>query len=289
MSLLIEAKRYTLAQIVKMSPTTASKWLYWKTFKRALNLQQPQTFNEKLMWIKLFEEPTLKTRYTDKVAVREFLLSEGLGDLLVPTIAIVDRVEDIIFEQLPKRFVLKCSHGSGFTIICKDKSQLDYQKTRQQLAKWMAMDYSLRHAEPHYANIKPRIMIQHFLGNESSKVPIDYKIHCFHGEPKIIELTLERFTPKEQSIMLTPDWRNTHFIEKKFAYDEKQAKPKQLEQLIAVARQLSQEFTYVRVDLYVVDEAIFFGELTFTPVACLNQEIHDQANLEIGQWLMLEQ
>lgn len=289
MSLLIEAKRFTLAQIVKVSPTVASKLLFWKTFKKSLNLQKPQTFSEKLMWIKLYEDHTLKKRLTDKVAVREFILSRGLGELLVPTIAIVDRVEDIIFEQLPKKFVLKCSHGSGFIIICKDKSQLDYQKTRQQLAKWLAIDYSLCHAEPHYANIKPRIMIEHFLGNNTSEVPIDYQIHCFHGEPKIIELTLERSTPKEQSIMLTPDWCNTHYIEKKFAFDEKKSKPKQLEELLEIARRLSKNFTYVRIDLYLVDESIFFGKLTFTPAACLNNGIHDQANLELGQWLKLEQ
>lgn len=288
MSLLIEAKRFTLAQIVKVSPTTASKLLYWKTFKRPLNLQQPQTFNEKLMWIKLFEDSTLKTRYTDKVAVRDFLLSRGLGHLLVPTIAIVDHADDIIFEQLPKRFVLKCAHASGFHLICKDKSRLDYQKTRQQLAKWTAIDYSLRHAEPHYANIKPRIIIEHFLGTESSEVPTEYNIHCFHGEPKIIELVLERNTPKEQSVMLTPDWRNTHYIEKKFTYDEMKSKPKQLEELLAIARQLSKAFTYVRVDLSIVDEAIYFGELTFTPAACLVREIHEQANFELGQWLKLE-
>lgn len=289
MQLLLEVKRFTLAQITKLSPSVASKLLFLKTFKRTLNLQKPQTFNEKLMWIKLFEDSRLKTTYTDKVAVRNIIKSHGLGHLLVPTIAIVDHVNDIIFEQLPKKFVLKCSHGAGFNIICTDKRQLDYKATREQLAKWMAVDYSLRHAEPHYANIKPRIIIEHFLGKENSEIPIDYKIHCFHGEPKIIELILERFTPKEQSIMLTPDWKDTHYIEKKFDYDETKSRPKQLEELLAIARKLSKDFTYVRVDLYIVDEQIYFGGMTFTPAACLDDEIHEQANVELGQWLKIGQ
>ena len=215
MQIYIQAKRFCFAQMVKISPVLASRLLYLKTFKRMLNLQQPQTFNEKLMWLKLYEDSTYKTKYTDKVEVRKYVQVLGFGSTLVPIIQTADRVQDVSFEQLPKQFVMKCSHGSGFTITCTDKKELDFAKTKQQLMKWMETDYSLMNAETHYAKIKPRIIVEHFLRQENGKVPINYQIHCFHGEPKIIELIVERFTPRQRSIMLTPDWKNTNYIEKK--------------------------------------------------------------------------
>ena len=287
MQIFLKAKHYTFTKIVKRSPTVASKLLYWRTFKRRLNLENPQTFNEKLMWLKLYEDSELKTKFTDKVEVRKYISSLGFDNLLVPVIDIADRVEDIIFEQLPKKFVLKCSHGDGFNIICKDKRELDYENTRQQLAEWMATDYSVKNAEIQYSTIKPRILIEHYL-DQPNKVPTDYRIHCFHGEPKIIELTLSRFTPEQQSIMLTPDWQDTHYIETKFPNDVQGSKPKQLEELLKVAKKLSRPFTYVRVDLNIVDEKIYFDEFTFTPAACLDDEITAAANLELGQWLDLD-
>jgi hypothetical protein len=285
---LSEAKSFVFAKIVKRSPIVASKLLFWKTFKRRLNLENPQTFNEKLMWLKLFEDSALKSKFTDKVEVRKYISTLGFENLLVPIIDIADRVEDIIFEQLPKKFVLKCSHGSGFNIICTDKRELDYTETRQRLAKWMATDYSIKNAEIHYSTIKPRIIIEHFMEKTSNIAPIDYQIHCFHGEPRLIELILERYTPEEQSIMLTPDWQDTQYMKKIFPNDVTTFKPKQLDELLKVAKKLSRPFTYVRVDLYIVDEKIYFGELTFTPAACLDNEIHDEANMELGQWLDLD-
>ncbi|MGN7479451.1 ATP-grasp fold amidoligase family protein [Solibacillus silvestris] len=283
MQVLFEARRHVFAKIIKLSPIIASKLLFFKIFKRRINLDNPQTYNEKLMWLKLFEDIEFKVKFTDKVEVRKHMASFGFGNLLIPVIGVFDRVEDIIFEQLPKKFVLKCSHGSGLNIICTNKRELDYKKTKHQLAKWMETDYSLINAEPHYSNIKPRIIIEHFLEQPNGKVPIDYHIHCFHGEPKIIELVLNRFTSEEQSIMLTPDWQDTHYIKKKFAYDETESKPKQIDELLAIAKRISKPFTYVQVDLTIVDEKVYFSKLDFTPAACLNEEINEEANSELGQ------
>ena len=287
MQVLSDAKSFVFAKIVKRSPIVASKLLYWKKFKRRLNLENPQTFNEKLMWLKLFEDNTLKTKFTDKVEVRKYLSTLGFENLLVPIIDIADRVEDIIFEQLPKKFVLKCSHGSGFNIICTDKRELDYKETRLQLEKWMVTDYSIRNAEIHYSSIKPRIIIEHFLEPSSNKEPINYQLHCFHGEPRIIEVILERDTLEEQAIMLTTDWEDTQYMKKKLPNDMAAFKPKQLGELLKIAKKLSRPFTYVRVDLYIVDEKIYFNELTFTPAACLDDEIHEEANIELGQLIDL--
>ncbi|MEK3766882.1 ATP-grasp fold amidoligase family protein [Solibacillus sp. FSL K6-4121] len=283
----LKAKRFTFAQIVKLSPVFASKLLFWKTFKHTLNLGNPQTFNEKLMWLKLFEDVEFKVRFTDKVKMREYMIALGYSHLLVPIIGIFEEVEDIIFEQLPRKFVMKCTHGSGFTIVCENKRELNYEKTRLQLAEMMATNYGLINAEPHYLKIKPKIIIEKYIEPSRSDISNAYKIHCFHGEPKIIELALKRNTRNEQSVMLTPDWADTGYIEKKLPYEISESKPKQLEDLLAIAKKLSKPFTYVRVDLNIVEEKIYFNKLNFTPDACLNIDIHEQANNELGQWLEL--
>lgn len=283
-----QAKRYAFTQIVKLSPIAASKILYWRAFSTRLNLENPQTFNEKLMWLKLFEDVEFKKRFTDKVKAREYLIMLGYSHLLAPIIGIFDAVEDIIFEQLPRKFVLKCSHGADFTIVCENKREMDYRQTKQQLAEMMATDYSLKHAEPHYAEIQPRIMIEHFIEPSTRNGSKEYQIHCFHGVPRVIEVMFDRDTAQQQTMMLTPDWLNTNFIKKKYPYDEIKTKPKQLDELLATAKKLSKPFTYVRLDLTLVDEKVYFNHFTFTPNACLNSEIHEEANLKLGQWLDLE-
>ncbi|WP_274309522.1 ATP-grasp fold amidoligase family protein [Solibacillus daqui] len=288
MKLPIQAKRYAFSQIVKLSPIVGSKLLFWKTFKYRLNLENPQTFTEKLMWLKLFEDVEFKRRFTDKVKAREYMITLGYSHLLVPTIGIFDEVDDIIFEQLPRKFVLKCSHGARLTIVCENKREMDYRQTRLQLAEMMAMDYSLEHAEPHYAMIHPRIIIEHFIEPSTSNVSNEYKIHCFHGEPKLIEATVDCSIPKQQTLMLTSDWQNTDYMKKKSSHDEAIAKPEQLEELLAIAKKLSKPFTYVRVDLKIVDEKIYFNNFTFSPEACLYVNIHEEANQKLGQWLELD-
>lgn len=285
MQMLEDAKQVVFAQMVKQSPIFASKLLFWKKFKHNLNLVNPQTFNEKLMWLKLYEDLEYKAKLSDKVEMRNYITTLGLERLLVPTIDIVDCVEDIIFEQLPRRFVVKCTHGPEFTIICTDKRQLDYPKTRQQLAQWMVMDYSLINAEIQYANIKPQIIIEHFIGPANNEMSLAYKIHCFHGAAKIIELAVKGENSEEQSIMLTPDWQDTHYMKAPFTYEAAQFKPQQLEELLVLAQKISRTSTYMRVDFYIVEEKIYFDELLFTPAACLNAGIHEQANRELGQWL----
>ena len=147
------------------------------------------------------------------------------------------------------------------------------------------MDYSLRHAEIQYANIKPRIMIEHFIVPANNDMPIAYKIHCFHGAAKIIELTVKGEDAEEQAVMLTLDWRDTHYLKAAFAYEKAQFKPKQLEQLVVHAEKISRTSTYMRVDFYIVEDKIYFEKFLFTPAACLNDAIHEQADRELGQWL----
>ncbi|RHW39525.1 hypothetical protein D1B33_01380 [Lysinibacillus yapensis] len=271
--------------LAKLSPKLSSKLLFYKTFGKKLDLKNPKTFNEKLMWLKLNENDELKTKCTDKFLVRKYISKLGYGHLLIDLCNVYENIEDIIFEELPEKFVMKCTHGSGFNIICKNKSGLDQSKTISLLSKWMKTDFSLLNAEPHYSKIQRRILVEKFLEGNEGQLPIDYKLHCFHGEAKFIELIVDRETGLK-SIMLNCDWQVLPYTEHSIKLEEKLKKPEKFEEMIAIAEELSKAFSYVRVDLYYTDK-IYFGELTFTPSACLETVISEEADYQIGQLLDL--
>lgn len=275
--------------VVKLSPVVASKLLYFKVFRRKLNLKAPSTFNEKLMWLKLNEPDELKTQCTDKYLVRDYVAKQCFPELLIDLIGIYERAEDIDFEQLPNRFVLKCTHGSGFNIVCANKLFLDKDYTKKQLNEWLETDYSLYCGEPHYAGIRPRIIIERFIGKRSGQVPTDYKIHCFHGEPQFVEVVLDRDTAQKKHLLFTCDWELLPYTKDALMFDEVCERPMKLGDMLDIARRLSRMFTYVRVDLYAIGVRIYFGELTFTPAACLDTDLLASADRELGRYLHLEQ
>lgn len=160
MSILKRFLRFFFQLLIKKSPLVASKVIYFRTFGKRLNLKNPTTFNEKLMWLKLYEDDSLKTKCADKYLVRDYVRKAGYSRALIDLYKVYESVEDINFQELPKSFVMKCTHGSGFNIICPDKDKMDLQKTIVQLKKWMKMDYSRLAAEPHYSKIKPRIIVE---------------------------------------------------------------------------------------------------------------------------------
>lgn len=273
--------------VIKTSPALASKVIYYKKFRKKLDLKDPKTFNEKLMWLKLNEDDSLKTKCADKYLVRDYITELGYSSILIDLYKVYDSVEEINFDELPNRFVLKCTHGSGFNIICSNKEQLNEKETMVLLKKWMKTDFSLLSAEPHYSKIKPRIIVERFLGESDGKVPIDYKIHCFHGKPEIIELVLHRGTNEQKYILLNSDWDVLPYNEQSTHYNGDIQKPEKLDQMLEIAKELSSVFTYVRVDLYFYDNEVYFGELTFTPDACLFTDLFPEAEYKIGNLLDL--
>lgn len=289
MAILKRISRFFFRILTRQSPLIASKLLYYKAFKKKLDLNNPTTFNEKLMWLKLFEDDSLKVRCTDKLLVRDYVAQSGYSTILIDLYQVYDNVDEVNFNELPFSFVMKCTHGSSFNIICSDKDKLDLKITITQLKKWMNMDYSQLAAEPHYSKIKPRIIVEKFLGNEGEgKVPIDYKIHCFHGDPKVIEVVMNRGTDEQKHIMLDNSWTILPYNQESITLDKVVDKPVKLQEMLLIAKKLSRSFTYVRVDLYYWQNEIYFGELTFTPGACIsNVKLNKDADYNIGKLLDL--
>ena len=280
--------RSSFAFLAKRTPVLASKIKYYVTFGKRMDLKNPKQFNEKLMWLKLYEEDSLKALCADKVRVRDYVKKMGLSNILNDIYAVYDRVEDVEFDRLPESFVIKCNHGSGCYIVCKDKSLLDVNDAKMKLKKWMNTDYSLISAEPHYSRIAPKILVERFLGTKEGSWPIDYKIHCFNGKPQIIEVISERETGNKKSIMFDTSWNILPYTKDSLNVQKKIERPEKLDEMIETARILSKEFTYVRVDLYFYESKIYFGELTFTPAGCVDTDLLEEGEKSLGALLNLD-
>ncbi|MEQ6376431.1 ATP-grasp fold amidoligase family protein [Bacillaceae bacterium S4-13-56] len=232
---------------------------------RKLNLKKPERFTEKLQWYKLHYRDPLITKCSDKYSVREYIASKGYEDILVPLYGVYDRAEDINFEKLPNKFVLKTTNGSHSNILCEDKSTLDIKSTRETLNRWLKAWNGKVGREWGYYNIKPRIICEEYLDKDENNDLIDYKFFCFNGEPVCLYVIVDRYL--EDGIKL--GIYNLEF--EKLPYrrvdirglTSNPNKPKNFEKMIEIAKVLSKDFPHTRVDLYNIDGKIYFGELTF--------------------------
>ena len=180
---------------------------------KKLNLNDPKSFNEKLQWIKLYDRKPIYTIMVDKVKAREFV-SERIGDkYLIPLLGVWDSPEQIDFDMLPEQFVLKCNHNSGKGMcICKDKSHLDIDNTKRQLNKGLLEDYYLLGREWPYQNVPRKILGEKYMVDESGEELKDYKVMCFDGEPKLIELHMGRFTDHQTQDFYDTNWNKIKLI-----------------------------------------------------------------------------
>jgi hypothetical protein len=280
------------------------RYLYKKNLNQNLNLKNPKDYREKLQWLKLYSDISQWTDLADKYKVRDYVTQCGLGDLLPELYGVWERAEDIDFDTLPDKFVLKTNHGYKRLIIVKDKSKLDIEKTRKQFNHWVSERYGMITYEPHYWNIDRRIIAEELLEDEYnasfSTSVIDYKIFCFHGEPFILGALYNRKNSVvgEESIEDGPEVRDCGFDMdwtyrpeiSTFGVDPDAPaplpKPGQLEDMEKFCRILSKPFPHVRVDFYEVHNKVYFGEMTFTPGGGLNF-FTDEFFMEMGEQLDL--
>lgn len=277
-----------VSRLSVVSPELVSKIRYKNVFGTEPNLDDPKTFNEKLMWLKLnkYANDPLVSQCSDKYAVRAYVEKCGLGETLNDLIGVWDRASDIPWEELPGRFAIKCNHGCGYNLICQDKSRFDTKKAAEQLDAWMKEDFWKEYAEVHYKIIPKKIICEKYLEGKNDALPVDYKIYCFHGKPEFIGNFIERNIVTDEILRgyFDLDWKPSPI----FRYEMKPElfeRPKSLEKMLEYAEILAKPFPFVRVDFYEVDGKIYFGELTFTPTGCLATYYTDEAQLKLGELL----
>lgn len=262
------------------------KLVYQHSFHKKLHLHHPKSLNEKLLWLSLYWKHPLKAECADKVKVRDYVRAKGLEHILTPVIGIFESPNDIPFEQLPSRFVLKCNHGCAYNVIVKDKDSLDIPATISQLSKWMSETYGEGTSELHYRDIRPHLIIcEEYLCSDVQEEMTDYKIHCINGVPEYVQVCYDR---DEKGIAhrasYSLNWQPLHYFKEPECVVER---PVSLDRMVEYATILSKDFPYVRVDFYDVKGVPVLSELTFTPFGNMIYWVKDEIMDELGHKLVL--
>ncbi len=238
------------------------RWRYREVTGREPDLQNPRSFNEKLQWLKLHDRKPEYTGMVDKYAVKEYVSALVGKEHVIPTLGIWDRFEDIPFSALPDRFVLKCTHDSGSAVICTDRLAFDLEKAKKKIEDALRRNYYYPGREWPYKDVKPRILAEPYLSDDKGELN-DYKIFCFNGVPKMIQVDFDRFRGHKRNLYTT-DWS---YIDAEIQYptDPKHVipKPEQLDEMLKLAGILSKPHKHMRTDFYCVNGRVYFGELTF--------------------------
>ena len=231
---------------------------------KVLNLESPQYFTEKLQWLKLYDRRPIYTTMVDKYAVKDYVSKRIGGKYIIPIYGVWDKFEDIDFDALPDRFVLKCTHDSGSYFICKDKSTFDYKAAKKLFKKRLKRDYFVCSREWPYKNVPPRIIAEAYMEDSKYKELRDYKFFTFGGEPKVLYIAQGRGNNDKT----VADFFDMDFNHLPFKIDHEMAetlpeKPDCFDEMKHLAALLSKDAPQLRVDFYEVDGKVYFGEMTF--------------------------
>lgn len=248
-------------------------------YKKFVNLKNPKYFGEKIQWMKIYGNLEQYGDLVDKYKVREKIKKDIGEEYLIPLIGVYDSPDDIDFDLLPNKFVLKVNHGSGYNIICKDKSKLNIENTKMKLNKWLSEDYAEIKKEYQYKNIKRKIICEEFVNDENGQL-LDYKFFCFNGKAEFIKVDIDRFDEHAVNIY-DLDWNLLPMKVGDMPNSNRDIKkPDSLQEMIMIANKLATGFNFVRIDLYSIDNKVYFGEITLTsyggltPFYPLEKDLH---------------
>ncbi len=263
------------------------KYMYKAHFGKKLDLKDPKAFNEKLNWLKLYNRDPEQIKLVDKYEVKKYIADTIGEEYVIPTLGIYDSFDEIDFDALPDRFVLKCTHDSGSTIICRDKANFDIDAARKKLTRKLGMNLFWHGREWPYKVVKPRIIAEKYITFDGD-APEDYKFFCFDGDVKCFKVDYDRFKDHRANYY-TPDGELMRFGEVVCLPDfERDVKlPKMKDEMIALAKRLSAGHPFLRVDFYELDDKIYFGELTFYPASGFGPFTPEEWDLKLGEWIKL--
>lgn len=257
---------------------------------RKLNMDNPTTLNEKLQWLKFNYRFPLQSIVSDKLLVRDYVKEKIGEEYLIPLLGSWKDYENIDFSLLPKQFVLKCNHDSGGLVVCTDKDKLDLTKAKDKIEKSLKSNFFYIGREYQYRNIKPMILCEEFI-SDNGKVPLDYKIYCFNGVPDVILVCRDRFSKNSHRasyLFFDQEWIFQPLNKGDEDLQETDVpKPENLDEMIEIAKKLSSDFLFARIDLYNIGGKIYFGEITLSPNSGFDPDIKYETDLMFGQKLKI--
>lgn len=270
---------------------TYIKILYRICNHRRLHLDNPQSYNEKLQWLKLYNRRPEYTTIVDKYLVKEYVANIIGSQYIIPTIGVWDTPEEIEWERLPAQFVLKTTDGGGTVgvIICENKVTFDQTKAIKQLRKALKLNIYRELREWPYKNVKKRIIAEQYLTEDGCDSLHDYKVMCFDGKARLIEFHEGRFSQSHTQDFYDRDWNKTSITQG--SYGESSCvvapRPQLLDEMIQLSELLANGFPHIRVDWYMIDNRLYFGEMTFFDGSGLAPWDRYEDDLLMGSWITL--
>ncbi len=267
------------------------KYVFKKRVGYTPNLTNPQTFNEKLQWLKLYDRNPLYTTLVDKYAVKKWVADKIGEEYIIPTLGVWNSFDEINFDKLPNQFVLKTTHDSGGIVIVRNKQTFDKQAARKKLTKSLKHNYYYHTREWAYKGVCPRIIAEPYLEDARTKELRDYKFFCFNGKPKMMFIASDRQNTQEETKF---DFFGMEFKHLPFTNGHPNStkhleKPQSFEKMKELAGILAQNIPHVRVDFYEISGKIYFGEMTFSHWSGFMSFNPSQWDKKIGDWLTLPQ
>lgn len=275
--------------LYKINPKLELEILFRLKTGYKLDLNNPKTYNEKIQWLKLYDRNPLMPKCCDKYAVRAYVEEKGCGDILNELIWQGFDPEDIPFESLPNKFVIKVTHGSTFNIVCEDKSRLNRKEAVDKCKKWLKAKFLPAYGEWFYGIERPRIVIEKYLDDGTGRLR-DYKVYCFNGVPRYIGVDSGNQQGEHYKDIYDTQWNIQPGYEMAYPCSGRvMPKPEALHELLEYAAILSEDFLHARTDFYIVNGKVIFGEITFTNSAGFGRVAPEEFSMKMGDYLILPQ
>ncbi len=260
--------RYRILSLLRFVPDKPMLQLQYRVkFGRKLNLKSPERFTEKIQWYKLYYKNPVMPQCSDKYMVRDYVRAKGLGHILTDLHGVFEQPEDIRLESLPDKFVMKLSNGSGTNLLCTDKSKLVESEVIREFQQFVFKVKANLGREWPYMQAKPRIIVEQLLEDEAhiNNAVNDYKIFCYDGKPEYVICISDRYSEQCNHLVYDTNWNKIRVASEGARVDEDAPKPENLQEMLDVAAKLSEDFPFARIDLYSLENRIYFGEITFYP------------------------
>lgn len=258
---------------------------YFAHFRKFCNLDNPQTYNEKLNWLKLHDRNPLYTTLVDKYLVKDYVKNIIGEEYIIPTLGVWENFDDIDFDKLPNQFVLKCTHDSEGVFIVKDKNNFDKRGAKEKTEKCLKQNFYYIGREFPYKNVKPQIIAEKYMEDHIDGELKDYKFFCFNGEPKALYVASDRASDQVKFDYFDLEFKHLELIQKYPNSEKIINKPVTFDKMIKIAKILSKGFPHVRVDFYEVDGHLYFGELTFYHFSGFMPFQPKEWDNKFGEWL----
>lgn len=267
---------------------TYLKLIYRLKVGKKLNLDNPRTYTEKIQWLKIHDRKPIYTTMVDKYEAKKYIESIIGSGHTIPTLGILNTFDEIDFEKLPERFVLKCTHDSGGLVICKDKNKLDKKEASRKINKSLKTNFYWVGREWPYKNVKPRIIVEKYMTSQNEECLTDYKFFCFEGEPKIVYISKDKAKdPRTDFFDASGNFLLIRMRDKNS--DVPPRIPEQFEQMKEIARKLSCGLKHLRVDFYLIDGKIYVGELTFYHNGGFSEVKPEEWNYKLGEMIKIDE